>query len=388
MCHHGNCPWQVRHKHTVLINSPKRHVFGSCSVLTGQKSVVHWSCVLVFRLQVSLLNSKGVELCGAVVLGRRSVLTSAHCLLLDSESDLRPSNFYIVAGTKPFLTKYYKLNLYTMSRNMRKNIIDEFVCRLLGNHNRVVPVRALYVHDRFRPAQQDNDLALLELAAPLSFGPGLIQLCLPTKDFSENILMHSGRLGIAEQQGGGQDQDLVYMTLDECRSQLNVSHPLSNKMFCMMKQNRIQGGPDELTGNQNGAPERPNGSLRNRNKAHTRGHFRPRVLYGSLGNHNGDNNQTGVHGTQNGPENQNSSISESSEDGGRRCGGVLPGAPVATEEKGTAYLTGLMMSSSSGCDAGGLVFTKLSRYLSWIRPRMEAAENHMTPQINEYPENR
>lgn len=76
-------------------------------------SIVHWSscCVLVFRLQVSLLNSKGVELCGAVVLGRRSVLTSAHCLFLDSESGLRPSNFYIVAGAKPFLTKYYKLNV-------------------------------------------------------------------------------------------------------------------------------------------------------------------------------------------------------------------------------------------------------------------------------------
>lgn len=250
-------------------------------------------------------------------------------------------------------------------------------------------MRALYIHDRFRTAQNDNDLALLELAAPLSFGPALIQLCLPTKDFSENILMHSGRMGIAEQQGGGQDQDLVYMTLDECRSQLNVSHPLSNKMFCMMKQNKVQGGPEDQTGNQNGAPERPNGSLRNRNKVHGRGHSRARGLYRSSGNHNGDN-QTGAHGMPNGAENHNSSIHEPSEDGGRRCGGLLPGAPVATEEKGTAYLTGLMISSSSGCDdgGGGLVFTKLSRYLSWIRPRMEAAENHMTPQINEYPESR
>lgn len=244
-------------------------------------------------------------------------------------------------------------------------------------------MRALYLHDRFLAGQHDNDLALLELAAPLSFGPALFQLCLPTKDFSENILMHSGRPGVAEQQGGGQNQDLVYLTLDECRRQLNVSHPLSNKMFCMMQQNKVQSGSDP-----SGAPERPTGPLRTRHEAHRLWHARAHGLSRTPENH-GDN-QTRVQGTQTGAEHHNSSLHEASAAGSRRCGGLLPGAPVATEEKGTAYLTGLMISSFSGCDGGadGLVFTKLSRYLSWIRQRVEVAEKHMTPQIHEYPENR
>lgn len=168
------------------------------------------------------------------------------------------------------------------------------------------------MHNRFHRDHHDNDLAILELASPLHFGPALIHLCLPTKDFSENILMHSGRAGMAA------SQNLDYMTLDECRGQMNVSHQLSNKMFCMK--------------------------------------------------------------SQNGSEN---SISKTDE-GGR----LLPGTPVATMERGTAFLTGLLISSpkSHQVGSGGLVFTKLSRHLSWIRPRVKAAEDHMTPQVIQYPE--
>ncbi|XP_067357206.1 venom prothrombin activator notecarin-D2-like isoform X1 [Channa argus] len=333
MCHGGNCPWQV-----------------------------------------SLLNSSGVELCGGVVLGKHSVLTTAHCVLPDSGSDLQPSNLYVAAG------------------NLRKR----------------TPVRALYIHERFRKHHHDNDLALLEMASPLPFGPNLIQLCLPTKDFSENVLMHSGKMGVFKQTGGTEYQDLVYMSLDECRSNLNVSHPLSNKMFCMKKENGA-------TANQNHSQETTNLHLKNRNELHRMGYNRPQQPHGPLrnqngaprplrqhlGNHrgvhrmldrdieNGDQNQTqfGVQRIPNGAENQNGSIQDHLEDSGSGCGSLLPGAPVATVEQGTAFLTGLMISSSSGCDnEGGLVFTKLSRYLTWIKPRLEASEDRMTPQVRTYPE--
>nr|XP_046237806.1 protein Z, vitamin K-dependent plasma glycoprotein b [Scatophagus argus] len=292
MCRHGNCPWQV-----------------------------------------SLLSSRGVELCGGVMLGRFSVLTAARCLFLHSESDPRPSSFYVVPG----------------------------------NEKTLIPVQALYIHDRFRTGHHDNNLALLELARPLPFSSALIHLCLPTKDFSENILMHSGRMGIAKRRGSSRTQKLVYMALDECRSQLNISHPLSNKMFCM----RRQSGP---SGSQNGFQERPTEHTADLNQHQNQ----------FQNNRNGTGN-SGSSKTQN-HESPAAGGGPRSETRGRKCGGLLPGTPVATVDRGTVFLTGLLMSSSTECD--GLVFTKLSRYLSWIKPRLEVAEDHMTPQVSQYPESR
>ncbi|XP_056287209.1 vitamin K-dependent protein Z-like isoform X3 [Pseudoliparis swirei] len=373
--------------------------------------------------QVSLLSSGGAELCGGVVLGRRSVLTAARCLLAGSPPDLRPSSFMVVAGEA------------------------------------LVPVRALHVHNGFRPDRQDNDLALLQLARPLSFGPASIHLCLPDKDFSENILMHSGRTGVATRRGGARTQELVYMTLDECRAQENVSHPLSNKMFCMRSQNPPSGNQNGPSGNQNppsgnqnppsgnqngpsgnqnppsgnqnrpsgnqnrpsGNQNRPlgnqngpsgnqnpplgnqNGHLGNQNiplgnqnipLGNQNGHLGNQNI--PLGNQNGHlgnqniplGNQNGHLGNQNIPSgNQNRPLGSHDGPSGRserpsrsEVDGLLPGTAVATVERGTAFLTGLLMAAPTG---GGLVFTKLSRYLSWIRPRLEEAEDPMTPQVHQ-----
>ncbi|XP_068165664.1 protein Z, vitamin K-dependent plasma glycoprotein b [Antennarius striatus] len=272
--------------------------------------------------QVSLLNSVGVELCGGVVLGRFSVLTSARCLFTGPGLDQKPSSFYVVTGD-----------------------------------NMLFRVKAFYIHERFRTDHPDNDLSLLELASPLPFGPTLFHLCLPTKDFCENILMHSGKVGVTKRRGYGGTHKLAYMTLDECRGQLNVSHPLSNKMFCMRRHS-------QPGGSRNVAPER---------------------LRGPVVNDNGTTNAT-ESGT--GSVQPSSGVGPRSVAGSRPCGGPLPGTPMATLNHGTAFLTGLLMSSTADCDGGGEVFTKVSRYLRWIKPRLTAAEDHMTPQERQYPEHR
>ncbi|XP_061572209.1 protein Z, vitamin K-dependent plasma glycoprotein b [Cololabis saira] len=253
-CRHGNCPWQV-----------------------------------------SLLNGTGAELCGGVVLGRRSVLTSARCLVQDSGSDPQPSDFYVLTGD-----------------------------------GRRVAVAALFPHERFRPDRHDNDLALLRLLRPLAFSPALVHLCLPTRDFSENILTQAGRVAVASG-GGGRG----YLPLDECRRRLDVSYPLSNKMLCT--RNRTLARAEASTSGSQTA------------------------------NDTGALAATAVPAAPAWP-----------------CGGPAPGSPVATVEKGTAFLTGLLMSSSAHCH--GQVFTRVSRYLSWIGPRVQAAEDHMTIQRRVHPD--
>ncbi|XP_077423154.1 protein Z, vitamin K-dependent plasma glycoprotein b [Vanacampus margaritifer] len=240
MCHNGNCPWQAL-----------------------------------------LLGSGGTELCAGVLLGPRSVLTAASCLL--REPDPQASNFVVVAGTTDT----------TMS------------------------VKAFHIHKRYLVNHHDNDLAFLELTCPLPLGPTLRHLCLPAKDFSENILMTSGRVGIAAIMNQHLDQNLVYLSLDECRGQLNVSFPLSNKMFCVTGQM----GKTAIT-------------------------------------------------------NHKSTANGSSSTSCQR-GGLLSAMPLATVERGTAFLTGLLIAPPRGClGNGGLVFTKVSRHLAWIRQHVEAIESH------------
>lgn len=170
-------------------------------------------------------------------------------------------------------------------------------------------------------------------------------------------------MGVTKRQGVSRTQELVYMTLDECRSQLKASHPLSNKMFCM-KQNGAAGRQNESLGNQNG--------VQNQNQT--------------------QNSQNGVPGKPNGAENSSkiqnhefSAADSSPMSKTRQCGHLLLGTPVATVDRGTMFLTGLLISSSTDCDGGSLVFTKLSRYLGWIKPRLE---DYKTPQARRYPKTR
>lgn len=190
------------------------------------------------------------------------------------------------------------------------------------------------LHNRFRRGDPDHDLAFLKLARPVRFSQALIHLCLPAKDFCEKVLMRSGTKGITKRRGA-QTQELGYMTLEQCRGQLNISHRLSNKMFCM-RRNDAAGRPEE--------------------------HF-------------GGFSQV---------EAGNSSKVQNEATEVRRCSPLLPGTPVATVDRGTAYLTGLLKSPSSDC-GGGMVFTKISRYLSWIKRWMNELNDDMTPQISQFP---
>ncbi|CAL8288397.1 unnamed protein product [Lota lota] len=149
--------------------------------------------------QVSLVDREGEELCQGVVLGGVAILTSAGC----------------------YTGRATSLHHITSSGVQKVSILGAFV------------------HHGFQHGLHDNDLAVLHLATPLVFGPSLFPLCLPTKDFSENVLMHAGSPGLTWLGLGS--EVVTYMTLDDCRRLLNTSQPMSNKMFCMAGQNTRHG---------------------------------------------------------------------------------------------------------------------------------------------------
>ncbi|KAI5629550.1 vitamin K-dependent protein Z precursor [Silurus asotus] len=214
--------------------------------------------------QVNFVDSAGEVICHGVILGKRSILTSAHCMTTHPDLDL------VIGHSEE------KINASRQTK--------------------------MTFHNRYMAGNPGDDLAFLELKEPIALGPKTFQLCLPDKDFSENILMKSGKEGVVV---GGASKPL-YLSLDVCHSKLNLSFSLTNKMFCMEERE-----PEGI-----------------------------RCLMQR-----------------------------------KECD-LTSGSPVATVEGNTAFLTGLFLSQSDCND--GLVFTKISRYLPWIRKQLLSTEKVQT----------
>ncbi|XP_016114857.1 protein Z, vitamin K-dependent plasma glycoprotein b isoform X1 [Sinocyclocheilus grahami] len=213
--------------------------------------------------EVKFVNTSGDVVCHGVVLGRKSVLTSATCMS---------------ALKDPHVT-------------------------LVGRHSTVaLRVSSWTPHKRYVSGAED-DLAFLELMEPFPQNTSIIPLCLPERDYSENILMRAGRKGVVM---GGAGHS--YLSLDDCHGSLNLTFLMTNKMFCM--------------------------------------------------------------------QNRESDVSIRTKP--MPCD-LKSGSPVASVEGKTAFLTGISLSTGD-CNHG-LVFTKLSRYLHWLRPLLHASEKDQQQQL-------
>ncbi|XP_035249163.1 protein Z, vitamin K-dependent plasma glycoprotein b isoform X1 [Anguilla anguilla] len=167
--------------------------------------------------QVSLLDAAGRrEICSGVVLGQRSILTAAVCA---SMSD----RILVALGEQP--------------AGQQELAWPDEQPRPPRGPGQVSPVSQVFVHKRYRQGEPGDDLAFLHVHRPIRLGAGVFQACVPEKDFSENVLMESGQGGwVADREAGGRrgsPNHLSYLPLEDCRTSLNLSFPLTNKMFCM-----------------------------------------------------------------------------------------------------------------------------------------------------------
>ncbi|KAL7852722.1 hypothetical protein SRHO_G00185070 [Serrasalmus rhombeus] len=151
--------------------------------------------------QVTFVDGNGGVVCHGVILGKRSVLTTARCMTTDKD-------LYIVfAGHSDEKRNASQATKWTL-------------------------------HKRYTLGQPDDDLAFLELKEPITLGPDTVSLCLPEKDYSENILMKTGREGVVVY-GASHPS---YLSLEDCQDKLNLTFSLTNKMFCMEEQEPKSGG--------------------------------------------------------------------------------------------------------------------------------------------------
>ncbi len=110
-------------------------------------------------------------------------------------------------------------------------------CSPAGRHSSAaLRVSSWTPHKRYASGPED-DLAFLELQEPFTQNMSIIPLCLPEKDYSENILTRAGREGVVR--GGA---TYSYLSLDDCRVSLNISFLMTNKMLCMQSEASVRSG--------------------------------------------------------------------------------------------------------------------------------------------------
>ncbi|KPP75208.1 hypothetical protein Z043_105562, partial [Scleropages formosus] len=162
-----------------------------------------WQCLSQnsSSAQVSLTDEAGEEFCSGVILGLRSVLTTARCI-----SQMK--SFLVATGSS----------------------------EAGSSGGQVHSVSKIYVHEGYKPHKWADDLAFLQLRERIQFGRSAFQVCVPEKDFGENVLMKEGQSGLMgnmkRSTAGNGAHTSNYMPLELCRSRLNHTIPLTNKMFC------------------------------------------------------------------------------------------------------------------------------------------------------------
>ncbi|KAM3932835.1 vitamin K-dependent protein Z [Leptodactylus fuscus] len=161
-----------------------------------------------FPWQVLLLNSEGTPYCSGVILNQALVLTTAMC-----SSQQGP--IFILAGNKG------------------------------TGDTQKIKVGSYRSHTKYSKDTGENDIALLQLEDSIKFHKHILPICIPQKDFAENVLMPRvpGRVsgwtldsddrGMRPTQFQAREADKI-----TCETAFNVTQ--TNRMFCGTSDRNIE----------------------------------------------------------------------------------------------------------------------------------------------------
>ncbi|XP_056416082.1 vitamin K-dependent protein Z [Hyla sarda] len=153
-----------------------------------------------FPWQVLLLNAEGTPYCSGVILNQSLVITTANC-------GSQQGPIYILAGNKD-------------AHNMQK-----------------IRVAKHRIHTKYSKDSEDNNIALLKLEEGIKFHKYILPICIPQKDFAENVLIPRGPGIVSGWTLDLYDPEMMPIQFpvretdkEECESAFNVTQ--TNRMFC------------------------------------------------------------------------------------------------------------------------------------------------------------